>query len=160
MARQVIAVLVIVVVFSIFNSMSFVPESEYTRKAVAAALWHSASPYLAASFVVVAFGMALTSGAAVNIAADCIARAVSRTRTKRPKQVLVGLSVQFGLGSILMAVVALRMPCEIALILCRFSSPVYEVVWAAGLSVVVAGCGANAHAFAKASRIIPAQHRS
>jgi hypothetical protein len=41
---------------------------------------------LAASFVIVAFGMALTSGAAINIAADCIARVVSRTvRSGRSK---------------------------------------------------------------------------
>jgi hypothetical protein len=154
MARQVIGVLVIVMLFSIFDTSFVSSKVEITQEASAAPIWHAASPYLAASFVLVAFGIALTSGVSVNLAADRMARLVARVGLRHPKQVLVGLSAQFGFGSILMAILALRTPCEITSILRCFSSPIYDVIWAAALSVIVAGCGANAHAVAKASTII------
>lgn len=154
MARQVVAVLVLAIVFSIFDIFSFGPASEFARETSAAPFWHFAFPYLASSFVLVAVGVALTSSAAVDLAANRIVRAVSSIRMGRRRQVLVGLSVQFGLGSVLAAVLALRTPCEIASNFRCFSSPLYDLGWAAAMSIVVAGCGANAHAIAKASMII------
>jgi hypothetical protein len=154
MARQVIGVLVIVVLFSISSATSFPSDVETTLGSVVSPSWRFASPYLAASFVIIAFGIALTSGLNVNLAADRIALATGKARLRRPKQLLMGLSVQFGLGSILASVLALRTPCEIASIMRCFSNPIFDLVWAAALSVIVAGCGANAHALAKASTII------
>lgn len=159
MARQVIAVLTIMVVFSISDSVTFAPTFEIAQQTSAAEIWRSASLCLASCFVLVAFGLALTSGPTVNLAASRIAQIVGKSRLRRPKQLLVALSIQFGLGSILVAILALRAPCEIALISSCFSKPIYDVVLAAALSVVAAGCGANAHAIAKASRIIPT-HRT
>lgn len=105
--RQVVAVLMIVVGFSISNLLSFIPESKFLRTASAMRFLRPASPYLADSSILVAIGMALTSGTAVNLAADRIARVGGRSRLRRPKRALVALSLQFGLGSILVAILAL-----------------------------------------------------
>lgn len=157
MARQAAAVLALVLVFTAFESPSFGPTKKIAQQLGVDPSWHSASPYLAASFVLVALGMALTSGASIDITADRIARTVGRTRVKHQKQVLIGLSVQLGLGSILIAVLALRMPSEIAAILRCVSNPICDAIWAAVLSVAAAGCGASAYAIAKASTIVSNQ---
>lgn len=154
MARQVVAVLTIMLLFRFFETFSASSTDEFLASRNALQSWHLAFPYLSASFILLAYGIALTSGRSVNLAAGRIALAVGKIRMKRSKQLLMGLSVQFGLGSIVTAVLALRTPCEITSTIRCFSNPIYDVVWAGVLSVVVAGCGANAHASVKASTII------
>jgi hypothetical protein len=102
--------------------------------------------------LLVALGLALTSGRSIDIAASRIQRGSRFLRLGSPQHILMTLVAQFALAAILLAVFALQAPPDAIISVGHyFGFPgAVSIIWTAVLSVGVASFGATAHAAFKA----------
>ena len=139
--RQIVALLVLTLILSLIA-----PTTE--------GYWFVAGPLITWGYLLVALGLALTTGKPIDQTAKCIRRSSSLTRNATRKAVPIALVSQFGLAAILFAVLALRTPPDgMIMIAAHFGySSEASVIWAAILSIGVAFLGASAHAAIKATK--------
>ena len=112
----------------------------------------STTPLLPWGCLLVAFGFALTSSRSIEVTARRIRRGFDLLQVVGTKHVLMALTAQFGLGAILLAILALREPPNTITIVVEYFGvgSAASIIWAGAMSVGVACFGASAHAALKA----------
>jgi len=112
----------------------------------------STTPLLPWGCLLVAFGFALTSSRSIEVTARRIRRGSDLLQVVDTKHVLMALTAQFGLGAILLAILALREPPNTITIVVEYFGvgSAASIIWAGAMSVGVACFGASAHAALKA----------
>jgi len=112
----------------------------------------STTPLLPWGCLLVAFGFALTSSRSIEITARRIRRGSDLLQVVGTKHVLMALTAQFGLGAILLAILALREPPNTITVVVEYFGvgSAASIIWAGAMSVGVACFGASAHAALKA----------
>ena len=134
--RQLLAVAVITVVISIFESDQRVQCLPLD------------SPFLQFAYLLTAIGLALSNDRFIDVTADRIRRASRIMNAVKPEEVSKRLGVQLAITAILLGVITVREPPDFLLAAGQYLGSACGAVigWAGSMSVGVACFGASAHA--------------
>jgi hypothetical protein len=146
------AVVIVTLSISLLASHGLTVEEAFATGGNNEAIWISASPFLIRAYLLIATGLALSTGRSIFYTALYFRHVSRLIRIVSPQLELKTLAVQLGLSAIMLAVLAVRAPEFIVEVGRQFglAAATSTIGWAGAMSIGVACMGASAHAALKA----------
>lgn len=149
--RQLAAVMIVTLSVLLLASYGLIFQKTWSMNSEADASWISVLPPLIWAYLLIAAGLALSTGRWIDITATRIRRASHFVPFTTPQRALKILVAQLSLSALLFALIAWRTPEFVIEVGQRLGSePAAVIVWAGAMSIGLACFGATAHAALKA----------
>ena len=150
--RQFGAVVIVTLSISLLTSHNLTVQEAFATDSNNEALWISVSPFLIWAYLLIATGLALSTGRSIFYTALYFCRVSHLIRIASPDFTLKALVAHLGLAAIMLAILAWRTPESIIGVGRQFgfTTAATTIGWAAAMSIGVACMGASAHAALKA----------